>query len=82
MTLPHHDAEQLAVAGRLAHAVARRAMVAEAVGVMRCWQGCDTAQARRILADNAGSGGQEAEAIRVATIVDALADGRADPDWD
>jgi hypothetical protein len=45
MTSPDHNAEQLA--GRLVHAMVRRAMVAEAVGVMRCWQGCDTAQASR-----------------------------------
>jgi hypothetical protein len=82
MTSPDRDAEQLAVAGRLVHAVVRRATVAEAVGVMRCWQRCDTTQARRTLTENVGCEGQEAEAVRMAAIIDALADGRTDPEWD
>jgi hypothetical protein len=82
MSSPEYDAVQVAVAGRLAQGLARRAMVAEAVGVMRCWQRCDTAQARRTLTENAGSDGQDAEAVRVVAIVDAQADGCADPEWD
>jgi hypothetical protein len=78
-----HDAWQLAMAGRIAHVVARRAAMAEAVGIMRCWQGCDAAQARHDLIDNGGgAAGQDAEAARVTALVDAMADRRADPDWD
>jgi len=57
-------------------------MVAEAVGVVRSWQGCDATQARRSLTGNTGFDGQEATAIRVTAIIDALADGRTDLEWD
>jgi hypothetical protein len=77
-----YNAQQLAMAGRIAHAMADRAAMSEAVGIMRSWHRCDTAQARQNLADNSGADGQDAEAARVAAIVDAQADGRTDPDWD
>jgi hypothetical protein len=78
-----HEARQLAVAGRIVHAMARRAAMSEAIGIVRCWQGCDAMQARRDLVDNGGdTAGQDAEAARVAALVDAMAERRADPDWD
>nr|WP_042187585.1 hypothetical protein [Kibdelosporangium sp. MJ126-NF4]CEL18204.1 hypothetical protein [Kibdelosporangium sp. MJ126-NF4]CTQ90565.1 hypothetical protein [Kibdelosporangium sp. MJ126-NF4] len=76
-------ARHLALAGRITHALTQRAAMAEAVGIMRCWQSCDAVQARRDLVDNGGGvDRQDAEAARVTALVDALADRRADPDWD
>jgi hypothetical protein len=78
-----HDDRQRAVAGRIVHGIARRAAMAEAVGIVRCWHGCDGVQAHRELVDNGGgSAGPDAEAARVTAVVDAMAERRADPDWD
>lgn len=77
-----YGAQQIAMAGRIADALAQRAAMSEAVGIMRSWQGCGSAQARQDIADNSGADGQNAEAARVVAIVDAQADGRTDPDWD
>jgi hypothetical protein len=76
-------AEQLVVAARLVGAVTRRAALDEAVGILSCWQRCDTRQARQNLAELGNLVGQDAEVARMAAVVDARADGRADPDyWD
>jgi hypothetical protein len=80
---PDERAEQLAVAARLAGVVTRRAALEEAVGILSCWQRCDTGQARQNLVESGDLVGQDAEVARMAAVVDARADGRADPDyWD
>ncbi|MEU4674831.1 hypothetical protein AB0F91_44565 [Amycolatopsis sp. NPDC023774] len=82
MTRPDPDAESLAAAGRLLlDSLARRAAVGEAVGIMQCWQGCDAAQARHDLTGGTDVAGLGAEAARVAALVNARADGTADPDY-
>jgi hypothetical protein len=75
-------AEQIAVARRLSHALARQTAFDEAVGIVSCWQGCGPVQARRNLVGHDGAAEQDAEVDRLAALVDARADGRADPDWD
>lgn len=72
------DPESLEIAARVVQALAARAAVNEAVGVLQGWQGCDSAQA---LDGLSGGAGREAEASRIAAIVDAQADGTADPDY-
>ncbi|ADJ48273.1 hypothetical protein AMES_6448 [Amycolatopsis mediterranei S699] len=82
MTRPDPDTGSLAAAGRrLLDSLARRVAVDEAVGVLQGWQGCDAAQARGELTEDAGDVGLGAEAARVAAAVDAQADGTADPDY-
>ncbi|MEV7094966.1 hypothetical protein AB0M80_19225 [Amycolatopsis sp. NPDC051045] len=79
MTPPDPDADSPAAAGRLLlDSLAARVAVDEAVGILQGWQGCDAAQARHDLTGGAGLG---AEAARVAAVVDARADGTADPDF-
>jgi hypothetical protein len=79
MTRPDPDADPPAAAGRfLLDSLAGRVAVDEAVGILRAWQGCDAAQA---LDDLAGGVGLGAEAARVAAVIDARADGMADPDY-
>jgi hypothetical protein len=80
MTPPRPDAEQLA--NRIALATVRRAALAEAVGVLRSWQRCGTAEAHQTLTADSAIHGQDAEAARVAAIVNGLAENGADPDWD
>lgn len=46
------------------------------------WFGCSRAEAVRLLEDRRDGPAQDAESRRVAAVVDAAADGRADPDWD
>jgi GAF domain-containing protein len=74
--------EQIGVARRLVDALARRTALDEAVGILSCWQRCDTVQARHNLVKRGAVVGQDAEVARMAAVVDAQADGRADPDWD
>jgi hypothetical protein len=74
--------EQIAVARRLVDALARRTALDEAVGILSCWQRCDTVQARKNLVKRGGVVDQDAEVARMAAVVHAQADGRADPDWD
>ncbi len=81
MTATGHDKDRTALAARMVTALSRRTALEEAVGVVRCWHDCGTAQARRDLVDQDGVAGQDAQAARVVAIVDADADGRADPDW-
>lgn len=72
----------LEAAGRLLlDNLARGAARAEGVGILRSWRNCSTGQARRDLYGEHGSHGQDAEAARLAAVVDADARGRADPDW-
>ncbi len=73
MTPTGHDEDRAALAARMVTALSRRTALEEAVGVLRCWHDCGTAQARLDLVDD--------EVARVAAVVDADADGRADPDW-
>jgi hypothetical protein len=83
--MPPQDehAERLAVAARLTDALARRTALDEAVGILSCWQRCDSGQARRNMTERGYVDGQDAEVARMAAAVDARADGRADPDyWD
>ncbi|RSN54596.1 hypothetical protein DMH01_36015 [Amycolatopsis sp. WAC 04182] len=81
--MPAHqpDPESLEIAARLVQALEGRAVVSEAVGVLQGWQGCDFAQALDGLSGGTGQAGREAEAARIAAIVDAQADGTADPDY-
>jgi hypothetical protein len=81
MTPAGHDQDRTALAERMVAAVSRRAELDEAVGVFRCWHVCDAVQARRDLVDDGGTAGQDAEAARVVALVNAQAEGRADPDW-
>ncbi|MFI9454799.1 hypothetical protein [Amycolatopsis sp. NPDC052450] len=82
MTSPKPDPELLETAARLVQALEGRAAVNEAVGVLQGWQGCDTAHALDELTDGTGPAGRDAEAVRIAAIVDAQADGTADPDYE
>jgi hypothetical protein len=70
------------MARRVTHAVVRQTAFDEAVGVESCRQSCGPVQARRNLVERDGSAEREAEVDRLAALVDARADGRADPDWD
>jgi hypothetical protein len=81
MTRPDPDTASLAAAGRLLDSLARRAAVGEAVGILRGWRGRDATQALRDLAGSTGACGIGVEAARVAALVDARADGTADPDY-
>jgi len=81
MSPTEHERYRTALASRMVAAVSRRADLEEAVGVFRCWHVCGAAQARQDLVDGGGMAGQDAEAARVVAIVDAQAEGRADPDW-
>lgn len=82
MTAEPSSTDRVASARRITEAVVRRAAVNEGVGVLQCWSGGDSRQARQELYDRHGVGGPEAEAVRVAAVVDADANGRADPEWD
>ncbi|NED94041.1 hypothetical protein G1H11_01810 [Phytoactinopolyspora alkaliphila] len=54
----------------------------EAIGAVRTWRQCDAAVALELLLEQQNPGGVDAEATRVARVVDHEADGRSDPDWD
>jgi hypothetical protein len=71
-----------ALARRLLDTLTRAAVVEEAVGVLRCWHQCDTAQARHELTRHRGTGGRDAEAARVLSLANAAAEQHTDPDWD
>jgi hypothetical protein len=75
-----HGQEQ--AARRLLERTAQRAALNEAVGILQAWQACGRQQARDDLDHAHGLAGQDAEARRVIAVVDAAADGRADPDGD
>lgn len=69
-------------AERLIATMHARAAADEAVGVLRSWQQCGTAQARRLLRERGVVDSQSAEVARVAALVDADAQPADDPDWD
>lgn len=75
-----HGQEQ--AARRLLERTRQRAARNEAVGILQAWQACGRQQARDDLDDAHGLAGPDAEARRVIAVVDAAADGRADPDGD
>ena len=62
----------------------RRATLSEGVGILQVWRLCRQQQARDELYAEHGGAGQGAEACRMIAVVDATADGRADPEanWD
>ncbi|HWM06431.1 MAG TPA: hypothetical protein VNP92_29165 [Actinophytocola sp.] len=57
-----------------------RATLSEGVGILRTWRRCEQQQARDDLYAEHGGAGQDAEARRVIAVVDAAADGQADPE--
>ncbi|WP_290056841.1 hypothetical protein [Amycolatopsis solani] len=61
-----------------------RAAANEAVGILQVWYACRREQARDELDVTGTAAGQEVEARRIIAVVDAAANGRADPDagWD
>jgi hypothetical protein len=71
-------------AGRLLGDVHRRASLGEAIGILQVWRDCGRQQARDDLHTDHGTSGQDNEATRVIAVVNATAQGRADPDatWD
>jgi hypothetical protein len=62
----------------------QRAAVSEAVGILQVWHACGQQQARADLYAEFRASGPSGEAARIIAVVDAAADGRADPDatWD
>jgi hypothetical protein len=62
----------------------RRVVLSEGVGILQVWQVCRQQQARDTLHTEHGDSGQGVEALRMIGVVDAVAEGRADPDatWD
>lgn len=81
MTSPERLAELAAVARRLLDDVDRRAALDEGIGVLVAQEQSNGQTARRHLLDTHGLLGQDAEAARLVAIVNATAEGRADPDW-
>lgn len=81
MTSAQPDPEALATAVRLVDALEGPAAVNEAIGILRGWQGCDAAQALDNLTGGAGPAERDAEAARIVAVVNAQADGTADPDY-
>jgi chorismate mutase len=78
MTSPSRGSGDTAAAQRLVDAIARRAALHEAVGIMRAWGGDDVLER---LCDQHSDAEREAEIARVSAVVDAAAEQRADPDW-
>ncbi|GAB3158442.1 hypothetical protein [Amycolatopsis sp. NPDC004378] len=72
------------VARRLLTRTELRAAENEAVGILQVWHDCRREQARDELDVTGTAAGQEVEARRIIAVVDADANGRADPDagWD
>ncbi|GAB2796026.1 hypothetical protein [Amycolatopsis magusensis] len=80
MTFEQDEHAVETLARRVQRGVGQRAGFHEAVGVLRGWQGCDSARARQDLAD--GHDGQDAEVTRVSAQVNARARPGTDPDLD
>ncbi|MFJ8965999.1 hypothetical protein ACIRG5_42075 [Lentzea sp. NPDC102401] len=70
--------DDTAAAQRLVDAIARRAALHEAMGVVQAWGGDDVLER---LGAQRSSAECEAEVARVNAVVDAAAEQRADPDW-
>jgi hypothetical protein len=66
----------------LLEAMTRAAAVEEAVGILRGWHHCSTAQARQHLCQHRDNPGRDTEAARLVALANATADPRTDPDWD
>ncbi|MGW6936510.1 hypothetical protein ACWGE0_41105 [Lentzea sp. NPDC054927] len=77
MSSPSCGSGDTAAALRLVDAIARRAALHEAVGVVQAWGG-----GLERLRDQHDDADREAEVARVNAVVDAAAERRADPDWD
>lgn len=77
------DAWRAASARRLLARLALRTRRNEGVGILQAWHICARQQARDELAEH-GRAEQDTEAQRMIAVVDATANGRADPDarWD
>ncbi|MEU3627851.1 hypothetical protein BS329_09135 [Amycolatopsis coloradensis] len=75
------EPDSFANAAWVVRALERRVAVNEAVGVLRGWQDCDAGQALADLTGDTGPAGRDAEAARIAAVVNAQADGTADPDY-
>jgi hypothetical protein len=73
-----------AAAGRLVERLLLRAELNNGVGILQVWNVCGQQQARTDLVADHGQTGQDGEARRMIAVVNAAADGRADPDarWD
>jgi hypothetical protein len=71
-------------ARRLLAELERRAAIDECVGALQAWEHCGQTQAREALHDRSGVGGEDAEAARVAAVLEWTARGLDDPDahWD
>ncbi|MDX8034065.1 hypothetical protein SK803_27935 [Lentzea sp. BCCO 10_0856] len=76
MTSPGCGSGDTAAARRLVEAIARRAALHEAVGVVQAWGG-----GLERLRDQQDDADREAEVARVNAVIDAAAEQRADPDW-
>ncbi len=72
------DREQ--AAHRLLLGLRQRAALGEGVGILRVWQLCEASEARDELLAAHGQHAQNTEARRMIGVVNAVADGRADPD--
>ena len=72
------------VAHRIQQRLRSRTGVNEGVGIFQVWNACRQQQARDRLLAAHGRAGQGSEATRMIAVVDAEAQGRADPDagWD
>lgn len=74
------DAWTAASARRVLARVTLRTTLNEGVGILQAWNICEQRQARDELLAEHGRAGQDAEAQRMIAVVDATANGRADPD--
>lgn len=74
-------AARVALARRVLDVLAQRVAVEEAVGVLRGWQGCDSAAAREQLSSRR-DGGRDEQAARVVALANSRAETGTDPDWD
>ena len=81
MDMPGRSEEERENAARsLVERVRRRAELNEAIGILQAWSGCGEQQARSDMHAHHGISGQHVEASRMIAVVNADADGRADPD--
>jgi hypothetical protein len=74
------DDDRSSRAQEILDAVDRRSARGEAVGILRQWHRCGTAQARQDLSDG-DLAERDAAASRAVEITDGDADPCADPDW-
>ena len=79
-TLGGPERKREAAARSLVERVLRRAELNEAIGILQAWRGCGEQEARDDMHADHGTAGQHAEASRMIAVVNADADGRADPD--